>query len=259
MIPMVSDIIYTYLQRTGGRYIEPFAGGAAVALDLGLPNMIVADLCEPLINCYVQVCNCPHDVFTMVEQYRARGTDKAAYYEVRNKLRPADNVERAAWLFYLNALCWNGVFRENAKGVFNVPYGARSKKLITLERMLAFREAMPKTEFLYSDFAAVINTAKEGDFVFADPPYMGVFSRYLRQGFGTVQHIRLARALQAATERGVAFLAANNDLPEVRNLYRWGHTMRTEECRRVNSDGKGRGKVDCLLIASAPELLPSNT
>lgn len=266
--PLASDIIYEYLQRTGGRYFEPFAGGAALALDLGLPGMVVSDLCEPLINLYVQSSARPDSVFWMVQHYKDQGTDKATYYEVRNKARPRSNVERAAWLFYLNALCFNGVYRENSKGKFNVPYGVRKKtqklpgshpmvshSFITIERLKAFAAATQETEFVCSDFAPIIARAGAGDFIFADSPYFGVFDKYLKEGFDVAQHVALARSLQVAAERGVAFLATNNDTPEVRRLYRWAHLTTTGEFRRVNRDATKRGKVGCLLIASDAALL----
>lgn len=268
LTPIVSDIIYEHLCETGGRYIEPFAGGAAVALDLGLPNMIVSDLCEPLITCYQQSSARPDVVHWMVERYKARGTDKETYYEVRERPRPKSALERAAWLFYLNALCYNGVFRENQKGKFNVPYGVRKKgtklpgshpmvshSFITLDRLQAFAAATEGTDFLCSDFAPIIARAQKGDFVFADSPYFGVFDKYLKEGFGVDQHIALARSLREAKNRGVAFIATNNDTPEIRRLYRWAHVVDTGEYRRVNRDAKKRGKVGCVLIASAKRLL----
>jgi DNA adenine methylase len=272
LVDAVAPVIHAHLQQTGGRYIEPFAGGAAVALDLGLPGMIVSDLCEPLINCYRQASARPAVVHRMVEQYKARGTDKETYYEIRNAPRPKSALERAAWLFYLNALCYNGLFRENSKGGFNVPYGVRSRKqklpgahplvshsFITLDRLQAFAQATAETDFLHSDFAPVIARAKSGDLVFADSPYFGVFDKYLKEGFGVDQHIALARTLKTAMHRGAAFLATNNDTPEMRRLYRWAHLKSTGEHRRINRNAKDRGKVDCLLIASSKALLQGAT
>lgn len=166
--------------------------------------------------------------------------------------------------------CFNGVYRENTKGEYNVPYGIRKpgKKLpgktpmvshsfLNKKKLTPFVEAIRSSELIASDFRPIIKRAGDGDFVFVDSPYFGVYSNYLREGFGVADHVDLARELRAAAERGAAFIATNNDVPEVRRLYRWAHITRTGEFRRVNRDAKKRGKVACLLIASSRELLGS--
>jgi len=259
LVPIISDIVYEYLQRTGGRYIEPFLGGGAVAADLGLPGMILSDLCEPLMNAFQQVQKDPAAVlWALASNYVKRGTDDQTYYKVRAE-KPQSALQRAAWFFYLNATAFNGIWRENASGVFNVPYGRRKGKtgpaFLNEKRLRPFVEATQDAELLTSDFRPVIERADSGDFLFVDSPYFGVYSNYLKEGFGPSDHVDLARALQAAVARGAAFVATNNDLPDVRRLYGWANMTRTGEFRRVNRDAAGRGKVACLLITSTPDLL----
>jgi DNA adenine methylase len=265
----VSNIAYDYLSDTRGRYIEPFLGGGAVAADLGLPDMLLADLCEPLINAFQQVRRSPDSVLWSLRNYRRRGVDADTYYKIRAEC-PRGKVQRAAWFFYMNALCFNGVYRENSKGEYNVPYGVRKpgKKLpgktpmvshsfLNKKRLTPFVDAVRGAELTASDFRPIIKRATDGDFVFVDSPYFGVYSNYLKEGFGVADHVDLARELRAAAERGAAFIATNNDVPEVRRLYRWAHITRTGEFRRVNRDAKKRGKVACLLIASGRDLVGS--
>ncbi len=270
LVPTASEIAYAHLQTTDGRYIEPFLGGGAVAADLGLPNMLLADLCEPLINAFQQVRRSPDSVLWSLRNYRRRGTDAETYYKIRAE-RPRGKVQRAAWFFYMNALCFNGVYRENAKGEYNVPYGVRKpgKKLpgktpmvshsfVNKTKLKPFVEAIRSSELVASDFRPIIRRADDGDFIFVDSPYFGVYSNYLKEGFGVADHVDLARELRAAAEeRGASFIATNNDTPEIRRLYRWAHITRTGEFRRVNRDAKKRGKVACLLIASSRDLVAS--
>jgi len=256
LVPVVSDIAYEYLRETRGCFYEPFLGGGAVAADLGLPDMVLSDLCGPLINAYRQVVRNADAVLWSLHNYRRRGTDEDTYYKVRGE-RPRGVVQSAAWMFYMNALCFNGVWRENAKGEYNVPYGARKggPSFISKTKLAPFIEAFRSADLVASDFRPMIECASDGDFIFVDSPYFGVYSNYLKDGFGISDHVDLARALQAATERGAAFVATNNDTPEIRRLYRWAHVVRTGEFRRVNRDAKNRGKVACLLISSSADLV----
>lgn len=257
LVPIVSDVAYAHLQSTGGRYIEPFLGGGAVAADLGLPNMLLADLCEPLINAFEQLCRNRDVVLWSLKNYRRRGTDADAYYKIRAE-HPQGKVQRAAWFLYMNATGFNGVYRENSKGEYNVPHGSRKSQkpsFLTQTKADPFIAAIRSSELTAADFRQVIRRAGAGDFLFVDPPYYGVFSNYLKEGFSVGDHAALADELQDAAKRGAAFVAANNDLPEVRKLYRWAHLTRTGELRRVNCDAKKRGKVACLLITSHRNVL----
>jgi DNA adenine methylase len=270
LVPVASQVAYEHLQTTDGRYVEPFLGGGAVAADLGLPDMLLADLCEPLINAFQQLRRSPDAVLWSLKNYRRRGVDSDTYYKIRAE-RPRGKVQRAAWMFYMNTLGFNGVYRENSKGIYNVPYGVRKpgKKLpgktpmvshsfLTKTKAKPFIEAIRHAELVATDFRTTIRRAGDGDFIFVDSPYFGVYANYLKEGFGVGDHVDLARELRAAAEeRGASFIATNNDVPEIRRLYRWAHITRTGEFRRVNRDAKKRGKVACLLIASSRDLLRS--
>lgn len=257
MVEQLSGIAYAHLSKTKGTYIEPFLGGGSVALDLGLPSMILNDFCGPLMRMFDYVRDDPKAVFNQLQQYVERGIDEKTYYEVR-ALRPLGAIQQAARFLYLNATCFNGVYRENASGEFNVPYGKRANpKFPSLEELVAVQEALGGDKvFLYaSDFKPIVQLAREGDFIYADPPYLDTFSDYNAGGFGEPEHVVLAEELRAAYDHGADVLVTNSDTARVRELYDWAFITPIQERRSINRDGDGRGPVGCVLITTVPDLL----
>lgn len=258
MVNLLSDSAYRYLQCTGGRYIESFLGGGAVALDLGLPSMLLADLCGPLINCYEWTRKCPQELFANLERYRMKGTDKDTYYAVRQEA-PLSRLHAAARFLYLNVVGYNGLWRVNRQGRMNVPYGrpveGQEYKFPTLEMLELFGDAISTSELHCCDFERCISRARAGDLILCDPPYLGVYDAYTEYGFSTKDQSDLADHLRAARDRGVAILAMNNDLPEIHSLYSWATITRTQEARHVAADTTKRGKTGCVLITSPSDLL----
>lgn len=267
MVPLVAGTVYAQLQKTGRRYIEPFVGGGAVALNLGLPDMILGDTCGPLIEAYQVVVARLDKLWATYSKLIAAGWDEKTYYTIRAR-RLALPWERAAQFLYLNATCFNGVYRENARGEFNVPWGMRGPKLFddthggdrrpgfrTREDFEAFARATATSQILCQDFRDTIELAHQGDCIFCDPPYLGTFSGYTADGFGLTQHIQLAAHARAAYDRGADVIITNSDIPEVRALYTWAYCQATGEKRRVNRRGSERGPVGCLLITTIPDVL----
>jgi len=259
MVKLLSSSIYRYLQTTHGRYIEPFLGGAAVALDLGLPNMLLSDLSEPLINCYEWVRKNPRTVDMWLGVCRSKGTDKAAYLRQRAEV-PASKPKQAARFLYLNTVGFNGMWRVNSHGLMNVPHGhpasdTQGYSFPSLEDIMNFSEALANTDLRCCHFSEMIKLAKSGDALYADPPYFGVFTGYTEHGFSIQDQQQLSDMLRDAAARGVAVLSTNSDAPEIREMYSWAYVTTTREARRVNSDVTKRGKVDCVLIASSSDLI----
>lgn len=270
-VPLFAPGIYRRLAKTGGRYVEPFLGGGALALDLGLPGMIVADLCGPLIGMYRAVASQPAAVAWALSALAAKGTTEEAYYRIRDQ-RPTSPIVAAARFIYLNKLGYNGLYRENSRGDFNVPYGKQSYRESSVTRkgrdaveslfpskgrLEAVSRAFKASDVLCQDFGATLAPVEAGDVVYADPPYAGTFEAYTKDGFSADDQARLAGDLQACRDRGAFVLATNADTPEIRELYAWATVMPTAELRAVNSDAKGRGRVGCVVVASDPEMLGS--
>lgn len=258
------------LARTGGRYIEPFLGGAALALDLGLPNMILGDACTPLIEMYQMVVRQPGPVAWALSALASQGVDESSYYRVRDS-RPAALVMKAARFVYLNRLCFNGVYRENAAGDFNVPYGDVVYRASMVNRkgggksggdaigslfphagkLHDVARAFATADLKAQDFRGTLARAEPGDLVYADPPYAGTFDAYTAEGFGAHDQEALAHALHEHARRGVTVATTNSDCPEIRKLYTWApHVLPTAELRAVNSDGGNRRRAGCLLITN---------
>lgn len=234
-----------------GDYIEPFLGGAAMALYLGLPNMILGDVQEELITTYTIVRDRPEDLAAMLGIIGVRNDEKA-YYQMRDA-DPATELDVAARTIYLNKLCFNGLFRKNKRGEFNVPYGKEKRALPSKERILEASRALAGATLRRQSFEQTIQLAEEGDLVYADPPYHETFVDYTAHGFDDNDQRKLARVLRWARDRGAEIVAHNSDTPLIRQLYGdWAEVFVMPERRMVNSDGQGRGKVPCVLIVSAP-------
>jgi DNA adenine methylase len=277
MIDLVGNGIWGRLQRTRGRYIEPFLGGGALALWLGFchdrPAMVLGDKVEPLIEFYREVQRNPGKLAWVLSALAIKGVDEGDYYRVRDSFnnKRLSSVQRAARFLYLNRLGYNGLYRENKKGDHNVPYGdtAYRKSVVgrksrdaidalfpnkgKLERVSqAFRFA----DLLAQDFEETIAPADDGDVVYADPPYDGTFDTYSAGGFGQEGQKRLAAVLLDAHERGATIIANNADTELVRELYSpWAEIMLTKEKRSISCDGKTRVRKQCLLITTDSSLV----
>jgi DNA adenine methylase Dam len=256
-VPSIAPYILEYLQESGGRYIEPFLGGGAMALHLGFPHMVLGDVIEDLTAAYMSLRDTPTELAKMVYQLGQWGSGESHYYAVRST-EPDTMVERGARMIYLNAHCFNGLWRMNKSGEMNVPYGKKKDRITDslIERLGFASEALAGSRISTGDFEPLLRGAREGDLVYVDPPYDDTFSSYSGEAFGKVSQERLAASLYDAHRRGAAFIAHNSDTEKVRWWYNeFATLLPTGESRSVNSDGQGRDKAPCLLITNRPKLL----
>lgn len=255
-VPMLAPAISTYLVGTGGHYVEPFVGGGAMMLALDHKPMIINDVIEDLTQTYTAVRDSAMEVALLLCELREFGTDEKSYYAVRASI-PDTDVETAARMIYLNAQCFNGIWRENKSGLMNVPYGKKENKVTDalIDRIGAASEALQDIEIFNGDFEPVVKKAEEGDLLYVDPPYDGTYVGYSEGGFCGVSQDRLASELYQAHLRGAAFICHNSDTEKVRSWYDYATLVDTKEARSVNRDAGGRGKAPCLLITNRPDLL----
>jgi len=246
--------------RPWKRYHEPFIGGGAVFFELARTGMLgrmrafVSDLNEPLIEVYQAITTDVEGVIArLAEHKRKHGKDH--YYAVRAEV-PASHTERAARLIYLNRTCYNGLFRVNSKGLFNVPMGNyKDPAILDAGNLRACSAALNRATIAVRPFDAVAGNAKAGDFVYLDPPYDPVsetanFTAYSRDRFGKAEQERLAEVCRQLDAKGVKFLLSNSATPFIRALYK-GFRVRTVQANRmVNRDATKRGKVDEVLVAN---------
>ena len=266
LIKVIADPVLDQLSNTGGRYIEPFFGGGAVGLYLGLPNMVINDSIIELVDFYQTVRDEPAKVAWALSSLAILGVDEENYYRVRAIDPGAVAPEmRAARMLYLNRLGFNGLYRVNKSGKFNVPYGKQNYRESVVKRksrdaitslfphkgkIEAVSRALATTTICLGDFENVIACAVKGDVVYCDPPYDGTFNSYTEDGFGDRDQVRLAVSVYQAARRGATVMISNSDTARIRELYSWAEIMTTSESRTINADGGGRKPVPCVLIVA---------
>lgn len=249
-----------------GRYHEPFVGGGALffALQAARPKemrgAILSDSNHRLIEMYQGIKDDVHDV---VHRLHRMPVNEKYFYKVRAidvdaipSEAPGRSAAIAAWFIYLNKTCFNGLYRVNRRGEFNAPYGHyKNPKVCDAPNLRACSRALEDTILRVSSFEGVLNRAKRGDFVFADPPYLPTnitdFTAYNKEGFGWEQHVQLADVMVKLRSKGVHVLLSNSSSPRIRVLYQ-ERDFRVETVyapRSVNSNGKDRGLVEEFLIS----------
>lgn len=204
------------------RYIEPFLGGGAIFFHLGPDRSILSDINSELIELYSVIRDYPDELMILMREHHG-AHNQDYYYEVRAS-SPENAVERAARTMYLNRTCWNGLYRVNLKGVFNVPIGTKTSVVFDHDDFTAVSERLRAAEIRCCDFEETVSEAGQGDFLFADPPYtvrhnMNGFIKYNENLFSWNDQIRLRDAIAGAIERGAAVVVTNADHDSVRELY----------------------------------------
>lgn len=205
-----------------GRYFEPFLGGGAVFFEAQPQNAILSDINKRLIELYTVIRDAPQEFEELLCQH-ARRHSKDYYYELRDK-ELNQPTTRAAQFLYLNRTCWNGLYRENLKGQFNVPIGTKQTVIFKSDDFVAWSKALATARLGCCDFEESIKEAVDGDFVFVDPPYtvrhnMNGFVKYNQNIFAWKDQIRLRDTLKSAVDRGVSFALTNADHKSVKELY----------------------------------------
>jgi len=236
------------------RYFEPFLGGAAAYLFLAPSKAILSDANAELIDTYLAIRD-EHELVSQKLSEHQKNHSKEYYYAVRDQ-RPRRLAYKAARFLYLNRTCWNGLYRVNLKGSFNVPIGTKENVLLETDDFEALSTQLRRAEILCTDFEVQIDKACEGDFMFVDPPYTvkhnnNGFLKYNEKIFSWEDQVRLRDALLRAVDRGVQVLATNANHKSVRDLYREFLDLTTVPRSSVLSGNpKYRSKISELVIAS---------
>lgn len=261
-------VILSRLPAQIGTYIEPFVGGGAVffalAAEKRFKRAVLGDKNRDLIDVYKGVKADVDGVIALLTDY-ARRHDEDTYYATRD-LDPdtLDLAQRAARLIYLNKTGYNGLYRVNRQGRFNVPFGRYDNPKICNEpRLRAASEALRGrgVSIKVADFEALSGRAELGDAVYFDPPYVPLtktasFTGYHSEAFGADEHLRLAGAFASLTERGVAAVLSNSGGKETSKLYR-GRGVDVERVmvgRPINSAAGKRGAVAELVVSNTAGL-----
>jgi DNA adenine methylase len=237
-------------------YFEPFLGAGSVFLRVDARKAVLGDANGHLIEMYRSVRDHPREVARYVRAF-ALADSEDNYRQVRAEYNAARRgARRAAMFIYLNRACYNGVFRVNSKGKYNVPWGGKSRLLIPsracLERM---SEKLRTAELEAGDYRSVVRRARDGDTVYLDPPYpplngTAYFTHYTKDRFDAADQLAVARLARSLADRGCKVIVTNADTESIRALYDGWHIDTIDVPRYVT--GKRRYRVQELVITSPP-------
>lgn len=236
-----------------GRYIEPFLGGGAVFFALRPQKSLLSDVNAELINAYNAVKSDYSKVFSLLRTHQAYHS-KEYYYRMRD-YRPRCEYRQAARFIYLNRTCWNGLYRVNRKGEFNVPIGTKTAVLMPTDNWSGLSELLASAELVCGDFEESISAANKGDLIFADPPYtvkhnLNGFIKYNDSLFSWNDQVRLRDALVQAKLRGAKVILTNANHASIRDLYKnHFHMEAISRASVLAGSAVHRGQYEELLIS----------
>lgn len=243
------------------KYYEPFVGGGALLFNLEHSNAVINDMNWALVNVYRQLQG---DMGVMVmslldlmdDDLRARG--KECYYEVRSVFNQGlsehdETPFMAAMFIFLNKHCFNGLYRVNRKGEFNVPYNNSTASSYDPDNMLKILKFLKSVEIRQGDFEDACRDCTAGDFVFFDSPYAPLkddsFDSYTKEGFPKEDHERLASLFKRLADKGVRCMLTNHDTPFIRDLYKDFKIETVNVKRSINRNALGRTGTELIVTS----------
>lgn len=255
--------IKRYMPIEYNTYYEPFLGGGALLFELSPSKAVINDSNSELMNVYnvIKDENKYSKMCKLLNSYETKNSEEF-YYEIRNKDRNKKSFDRlsdyskAARTVYLNKACFNGLYRVNSKNEFNVPYNKKEnintydgENLLTVHMYLNMNDI----SILCTDFEEAVKSAKEGDFVYFDPPYDSdskIFTNYTENGFDKKEQERLAKVFKELDGKGVYVMLSNHNTKLINDLYGEYNIHVIHAKRNINSNGKKRGKVEEVIITN---------
>jgi DNA adenine methylase len=236
-----------------GTYFEPFLGGGALFFSVVPDKAVLADSNPDLIEMY----ECVRDDHVRVAQLvKSWVNSKDEYYRIRD-LKPKSRFKQAARFLYLNRTCWNGLYRVNQQGHFNVPYGRTQDRLLIDEDVLRrAAHALKTADLKVSDFEEVVDAAQEGDVVYLDPPYTGMhsnngFIRYNEKLFSWEDQVRLSDKAAELAERGCTVIVSNANHEDIVGLYQGFRPIPADRSSRIAGDSSHRGTAKEVVLVSS--------
>lgn len=238
------------------RYFEPFIGGGALFFELQPDNAYISDMNEELINLYQVVRD---NVDKLITDLQKHDISKEYFMEIRNIDRTADyknwsNIKKASRFIYLNRTCFNGMYRVNSKGEFNVPFGHyKNPRIVDENNLINCSNLLQRTEIRHADFSEILTKVQKDDFVYFDPPYVPLsetssFTSYTKDGFDIDMQFKLRDVCDELDSMGVKFLLSNSDTKLVNELYENYNIKKVFASRQINANADGRGKITEVLV-----------
>jgi DNA adenine methylase len=236
------------------RYLEPFLGGGSMFFHLEPKTALLSDLNEDLINAYIIMRDNWHDLFEILKRYHKQHSQDF-YYRIRSS-KPRTSVNKAARFVYLNRTCWNGLYRVNKKGEFNVPIGTKTSVILNNDNFKQLSNLLKRATLDTCDFEATINKAEENDFIFIDPPYtvkhnLNGFVKYNETIFSWQDQIRLKNSVTKAISRGAKVLVTNANHKSIEELYMdCGKIYLLNRASVIAGNSEARGMYSELAITN---------
>ncbi len=236
------------------RYIEPFLGSGAVFFKVDPSQAILSDINKDLILTYIALRSHPREIERALKKHH-RNHSKDYYYTIRSS-SPKTDIQRASRFIYLNRTCWNGLYRVNLNGEFNVPIGTKTTVVLPTDDFLGVSQMLQKADIRCCDFEATIDDAEENDLLFIDPPYTILhntngFVKYNEAIFSWNDQLRLRDSIRRAIARGAKVILTNANHHSIKNLYEGiGQHRVVSRPSLISGTCRGRGIYEELVIQS---------
>ena len=244
------------MPKSYNRYFEPFIGGGALFFELQPQNGYISDMNKELITLYTVVRD---DVYELIDDLNKHKVSKEYFLKIRNldrteKYNSLSDVKKASRFIYLNRACFNGMYRVNSQGQFNVPFGNyKNPRIVDAENLINCSKLLKNTEIYCADFSEILNKVQKGDFVYFDPPYVPLnetssFTSYTKDGFDLDMQFKLRDVCDELDSKGVMFMLSNSDTKLVNELYSNYEIKKVFASRAINANPNGRGKITEVLV-----------
>ena len=240
-------------------YFEPFVGSGAVFFFLrkslySPQKILLSDTNDELIRSFEVVRDNPKELMSLMKKHKENHTEDY-YYKIR-ALEPSElsKIEAAARFIYLNKTCFNGLYRVNSKGKFNVPIGKyKNPSIFDAKNIMQASALLKGVELKVQSFENITRNVKKGDFVYFDPPYMPLtntanFTNYTKENFLEVEQKKLAKVFRTLDKRGALLMLSNSNTPFIRNLYKGFRIEEVDAARSINCNGAKRGKIKEIVV-----------
>jgi len=257
-----------YFPKEFNRYYEPFVGGGALFFYLKQTKNIsfssINDINSKLITTYKQIQRNPKKLITLlknieIEYKKLSLEEQEKFFYQKRELYNKENIDElttTAYLIFLNKTCFNGMYRENSKGEYNIPFGDQKNPTICdEENILAISKCLKNTKITNLSFEKSIENCQKGDFIYFDPPYYPVnttsnFTSYSKSSFGPKEQEKLRDVFAGLAKKGCLVMLSNSNTPFINDLYKNFHINYLFAARSINSKGDKRGKIKEVVITS---------
>lgn len=253
--------IRKHIPTSYNRYFEPFLGGGAVLFDIQPEKAVINDINKQLINVYKQLKHNSNDVISIIKEFEKEKSSEEFYYSLRKKYNQkiTENIfdaECAGLFIWINKHCFNGLYRVNSKGLFNVPFNGNIKsKSMEIDNLKNIGKYLKENDIkIYSeDFENILKKVKKDDFVFIDSPYVPLtktagFIDYSKEGFSFEDHLRLSELFKELDKKGAKLILTNNDTELVRKMYEGFKINTIEVNRSINRNGNDRKGKEVMIL-----------